>query len=1454
MEDPLAAFGEATRTWFAKHFDAPSPVQLAGWPRLQAKEHALLLAPTGSGKTLAAFLASLDTLLHSNAQERTGVRLLYISPIKALAYDIEKNLQEPLAGIRAASKQERPELRVDVRTGDTSPSQRRKQLRSPGEILITTPESLYLLLGSKARETLRNVQTVIIDEIHAIASNKRGVHLSLSLERLDALCGHDVQRVGLSATQRPLTRIASFLGGDRKVAIVDCSEAPQLDLQILMPAPPVGTEGGMLGGMWGAILPRLLQRIQKNTTTLVFCNSRRLSERIARGLNELAGEELCRAHHGSVAREMRKSIEADLKAGKLRALVSTSSLELGIDMSTVDLVVQIESPGSVASGLQRVGRAGHSLGVRSHGIIMPKFKGDLLESTVIGKCMLEGVVEETTVPRNCLDVLAQQVVAMCSIAPWKVEALHALVRRSYCYADLSLPALTSVLDMLSGSYPGDELLQLPARLVWNRQRGRLEARRGAKMISLINGGTIPDRGLYAVHLGKGGARIGELDEEMVYEARRGDTFFLGASTWRILDITRDQVIVAPAPGESGTMPFWRGEGPGRPVALGLRIGEFCEDATTNISESQHKPFVKRLQKEYKLGTEAATSLVHYLQEQQEATNGLPTHKTLIIERFRDEVGDWRLCILSPYGRRVHAPWAMAIGALLSEHGLSDCQVQWTDDGIALRLPDSGRVPKLAFLVPRADEAENLITEQLAGSALFATHFRENAARALLLPRQRPGQRTPLWLQRLKSQQLLGVAQRHASFPILIETYRECLQDVFDMPAFVSLLHRIGTGEVRLEQIETASPSPFARSLVFSYVAAFLYEGDAPAAERRAQALTLDRSLLRELLGTEDLRTLLVPEAVEQVERELQYLDPTRQARDANELHDLLRRLGALEQKQVQLRCTEAPVAWIEELVKSGRACRVRLESRVLIMACEDAGLYRDALDVEPPKGLPQAFLTAQDGAIEHLLLRYAARHAPFNAMAIAQHFSVSTEQVSVTLSQLTQSGQLDHGLMTPESTTPQWCHPEVLRQLRQRSLQALRGAIAPVSGGCYASFLWREHGLASPGRGIPALREAIHKLAALPLPFSDLESRILPARVADYRPEMLDTLCASGEVLWMGAGALGKTDGRIRLVLRDQAKVLLPPPEELPEAAETLTRNLDVELRNQGASFLVALDLPRAPEQLAESIRELIWLGRITNDTVAFLRNLKLRPKSTRAKLRVYSQAHAGRWSSTLSLWCGTPGHSAEGAKHPRSGTSFLGVVGVSDPTAEQVAACAHARSQAALDCFGVVSRDLGSAIVGANEQAVLRTMEEQGTLRRGLFVEALVGNQYARPGIVDQLREDQNISEQGQVLAACDPANPWGAALAWPHGQGARRAGAILLCWQGEPICFVHAGKLLTYQRDARLDHVIRELMPQLATKHTLRISHINVDVARHSNLADRFCAHGFEREQKALILEPFP
>lgn len=1433
--DALAGFGAATRAWFTENFAAPSPVQQAGWPHLQKGSHALLLAPTGSGKTLAAFLACIDRLLHAGDAHSTGPRVLYVSPIKALAYDIERNLQAPLDGILQASAGDLQRLRVDVRTGDTSAKERRRQRTHPGDILITTPESLYLLLGSQARETLRTVETIIVDEIHAVASSKRGVHLSLSLERLDALGGRDVQRIGLSATQKPLERVAAFLGGDRPVQIVDCSAKPLLDLQIVMPVvdmQPAAEEAsserdppGGDRGLWPAIFPRLVAMIEANTTTLIFCNSRRLAERLAQEINELAGQDLCRAHHGSVARSQRIAIEEALKEGKLRALVATSSLELGIDMNSVDLVIQIESPGSAARGLQRVGRAGHALDSRSHGIIVPKFRGDLLEATVVGQGMLAGDVDESKIPRNCLDVLAQQIVAMCSVETWHLDELSRVVRRSDCYATLSDQVLHAVLDMLSGHYPSDQLQHLRPRLRWDRQENTLEARPGAKMLSLVNGGTIPDRGLFAVHLGEGGPRIGELDEEMVYEARPGETFFLGASTWRILTITRDQVIVAPAPGESGKMPFWRGDGPGRSLELGRAIGAFCREYGERLASDAQR---KQLHETFKLDDDAASNLLDYLGEQRMATGVLPTDRRIVIERFCDELGDWRLCILSPFGSRVHAPWAMAISSQIHARAQGQAQIQWTDEGITMHMPDSGGAPDLSLLLPRSDEIRQLIIGELASSALFASHFRENAARALLLPRQRPGQRSPLWLQRLRSQELLGVAQKYPSFPIIVETYRECMQDVFDMAGLIEVLQEIEKGSISVESVQTSSPSPFARSLVFSYIAAFLYEADAPAAERKASALSLDRGLLQELLGHENLRELLQPRAIADVHAELQCLTADRKARDADEVHDLLRRLGALDEAALVMRTQDEPREWLATLANSGRAARVRFGDRELWIACEQAARYRDAVGVHLPPGIPAVFLDPEPLAQRELALHFAACRAPFRAEELASYLQVDLAEANTLLRDLEDQGLLIGGEMTPARSGREFCHPQVLRRIRRRSLEILRGEIAPVSQARYAAFQFAEHGLVSPGLGLIALREAIDRMAALPMPWSEIESRILPARVRDYRGEMLDSLCASGEVVWIGAGALGSRDGKVRLLLRHRAAALLDTPTALPDSTSTLARRIDEELQEQGASFLTAIEWTRTGhthEELVSALGELVWSGRITNDTLGFLRNLKTRARAPKAVIRQRIQRLSGRWDSVSS-----------GAQATR----------------EEVL---HARSQALLTCFSVVSRDLGSTIGGGYPDLarVLRLMEEQGKLRRGHFVDGFQGSQFARTGVVDRLRAD--VGQAALLVAASDPVSPWGAALPWPRGIGARRAGATLLCLAGQPICYLEAGrrKILSYVRDERLDQVLSQLAPALASERSWRLTHIDGVSARHSDLYQRFLDLDFRPEQDALVLERY-
>ena len=972
-------FSAATQRWFESTFAAPTAAQEQGWDAIGRGEHTLILAPTGSGKTLAAFLWALDTLLFRSPAppERARCRVLYVSPLKALTYDVERNLRSPLAGIALAAERdgvEVPSIRVATRTGDTSQADRRDIVRHPPDILITTPESLYLMLTSNAREVLASVEHVIVDEIHAMAATKRGTHLALSMERLERLTPRPFQRIGLSATQRPLDEIARFLGGrardaqgewrPRPVTVVDAGVRKQLELQVIVPVDDMGELGKplssgdetgddlVLGGaaagdpevrasIWPAIHPVLLDLIGRHRSTLIFVNSRRLAERLAARLNELAGRELVRAHHGSIAREQRLDIEDALKAGKLPALVATSSLELGIDMGAIDLVVQVEAPSSVASGLQRIGRAGHQVGEPSSGRIFPKFRGDLVLAAVTAQRMTAGLIEETRVPRNPLDVLAQQIVAATAVEELTVDELAELVGAAYPFAGLTREALEGVLDMLSGRYPSDEFAELRPRLTWDRVAGTLSARSGARMLAVTSGGTIPDRGLFGVFT-PDGTRVGELDEEMVYESRVGETFLLGATTWRIEEITRDRVVVTPAPGEPGKMPFWHGDTIGRPYELGRAVGAFLR-VVDDLTDEQ-------LAADNALDELAVSNLRRYVEEERAATGGVvPTDRQLVIERFRDELGDWRICVLSPFGARVHAPWALALEAKLRDRHGVEVQAIWGDDGIVLRLPEADDAPLAASVILDPDEVEELVVDQVGSSAVFAARFRENAARALLLPRRRPGSRTPLWQMRQRAADLLNVASRHGSFPILLETYRECLSDVFDLPALVSLMADVRARTVRVVSVETQLPSPFASSLAFSYVAAFMYEGDAPLAERRAQALTLDRRMLAELVGSDELRELIDASALASLETELQALDERRWAHTVDAAHDLLLRLGDLTPAELRARGTED---FADALTGTRRAVAVRIAGEDRLIAVEDAGRYRDALGVGIPAGCP----------------------------------------------------------------------------------------------------------------------------------------------------------------------------------------------------------------------------------------------------------------------------------------------------------------------------------------------------------------------------------------------------------------------------------------------------------------------------------------------------------------------
>lgn len=1576
---PLAGFSAATRAWFTGAFVEPTAAQTGAWSAIGAGQHALVVAPTGSGKTLSAFLWALDRLHAERPPDdpRLRCRVLYVSPLKALAVDVEKNLRSPLVGIRQAATRlgiEVPDVEVGIRTGDTPAPERRAFGSHPPDVLITTPESLYLVLTSQARAGLAGVRTVIVDEIHAVAGTKRGAHLALSLERLDALLEHGpgpAQRVGLSATVRPVEAVARFLAGarapedgGRSVSVVQPPTAKQVDVDVVVPVPdladlepraPGGQEpaSGAAGtgeseasarrasrSVWPHVEERIADLVAEHRSTLVFTNSRRAAERLTSRLNEVWAERrgedvpdvgavqpaaapsasgtsagvdtrdattvLARAHHGSMSRTERTRTESELKSGRLPAVVATSSLELGIDMGAVDLVVQVGAPPSVASGLQRVGRAGHQVGAVSRGVLFPTHRGDLVPSAVTAARMRAGAIEALSVPANPLDVLAQQVVAMVAVDAWRVEDLAAVVRRAAPFKGLGDATLRAVLDMLAGRYPSEEFGELRPRIVWDRATGVLTPRPGALHLAVTSGGTIPDRGLYGVFLagsgeatqaptdpsarGRGGRRVGELDEEMVYESRVGDTFTLGSSTWRIEDITPDRVLVSPAPGLPGRLPFWKGDAPGRPAELGRALGAWVREVAALPAAD-----ARRRLAEDGLDEWAADNLVAYLREQRDATGHLPDDATIVVERFRDEIGDWRVVVHSPFGARVHGPWGIVLAARLRErHGL-DAAVLHADDGLVLRLPDTlseavwdvtagrwrgseGPRIELEDLLLAPEEVAEAVRTQLGGSTLFAARFREAAARSLLLPRRRPDRRQPLWQQRQRSSQLLSVAAKFPDFPVLLEAARECLQDDFDVEGLTRLMGDIAARRVRVVEVTTPTPSPFARSLLFGYTAQFLYEGDAPLAERRAAALTLDPTLLAELLGQQgasQLADLLDPGAVERTEAEVSGTAPGRQARHVEDAADVVRRHGPLTAAEVAER-TRPEVRdqvdrWLAELAAARRVIQVRIGATAQPehwAAIEDAGRLRDALGVALPVGVPVEFTEVVPDPLGDLVRRHARTHGPFTAADVAARLGLGVAVVADVLRRLEADGAVVVGRIRPESlggTGEDVCDADVLRLIRRRSLAALRAEVEPVPPVTLGTFLPRWQNVAAAGgptrlRGTDGLLRAVEQLAGAVVPASALESLVLPARVTDYDPRMLDELTAAGEVLWAGHAPLAARDGLVSLHLAGTADLTLPlldpeavaavsgdvgsatrrppadgaPPEGVasPEGPRVEHALLDV-LAGGGGFFLPALveqvriQLGRdvATAAVRDALWELVWAGRVTNDAMAPLR--------ARLGAGAGGTAHPARRTPPRARTMGRlalrPAAGAAGTGPDAVGRWSLLPGRETEPTAR-----ARALAAQLLDRHGVLTRGVaGVEGTGAWYTAlyrVLAALEESGQVRRGYFVEHLGGSQFALPGAVDLLRQDaaelardadpRTTGPAAVVLAATDPANPYGAALAWPDpagGGGAdgarpapeatavgrhrpgRKAGAVVVLVAGALVLYLERGgrTLLSFTED---------------------------------------------------------
>ncbi len=1515
-EAALALFHPITAKWFRAVFDAPTAPQVEGWPAIARGESTLILAPTGTGKTLTAFLWCLDRLMVQTTPDGArGCRVVYLSPLKALAADVERNLRSPLVGIANMAKREGVAVRmpeISVRTGDTSQKERARFRKHPGDILITTPESLYLLLTSEAGEALRSVETVIVDEIHALVPSKRGAHLALSLERLEALTGRRLQRIGLSATQRPLEEVARFLGGAeasvenalvsltaqsspvkeseneianvlmstasddgvkpdvganaplyRPVTVVNAGARKLLELQVEVPVEdmarlgeieeqPSGpaSQGPKRTSIWQSIHPRLLEIIQGRTSTLIFVNARRVAERLAGALNELAGEPIARAHHGSLAATQRTEIEELLKAGKIKALVATSSLELGIDMGAIDLVIQIEAPPSVASGMQRIGRAGHQVGAPSHGIIFPKYRADLIACAAVTRAMHEGHVESTRFLRNPLDVLAQQMVAVIAHPPLGVAdaerrtkhateedagpgisyaALFALVKSAAPFAGLSQSVFDGVLDMLAGRYPSDEFADLRPRITWDRTRNWITPRAGVKRIAILNGGTIPDRGTYGVFLAgerSKPVRVGELDEEMVFESRTGETFILGASTWRIDEITHDRVLVTPAPGEAGKMPFWHGDQAGRPLEFGRRIGALVRE----LRDAPRAVAVTRLTTEHDLDPGAAENVLRYLADQELATVAVPDDRNVVIERVRDELGDWRVCVLTPFGSRVHAPWAMAVTAKLRASSGYEVETMWSEDGFVLRFPETEEAPAIDPILLEPEEAAELVLRQLGSTALFAAKFRESAARALLLPRRRADGRTPLWQQRKRAYDLLSVASQYASFPILLEAYRECLRDVFDMPALMETLRNIGARSLRVHTVDSRTPSPFASALLFSYVANYIYDGDAPLAERRAQALSIDQDQLRELMGDADLRELLDINAIEETEEQLQCVAETYRARNMDGVHDLLLRLGDLTRTELRLRCVTGEVAdTAGKLIRARRVLEIQVAGEKRLIPVEDAARYRDALGVPLPPGLPSAFLQDAPNALVDLVRRFARTHGPFTTSEAAARFDLRAESVEAVLHGLVQSGKVVEGGFLPGGIHREWCDNEVLRAIRRRSLARLRKEVEPVEQRTLTRLFTRWQGVVQPRRGLDALLDVIENLQGAPLPASILEAEILPARLLGYKPADLDTLIAAGEVVWVGFEPIGERDGRIGLYLAERLSALWPiaQPETteraqrdeegkvVPVARATVSKESAIVeyLKGHGASFFQDLHDGVGggyPGETLEALWGLVWKGLLTNDGMAALRAYCERPASSSSRKparRVNQQAVFRSRRTTPPTAQGRWALNGAAFAQDRSATEW-----------------SHAIAQQLLTRYGVVFRETAHAenLPGGFSAIydVMKALEESGKIRRGYFAADLGATQFAMPAAVDLLRSLRVQQDPGRVemlqLAATDPANPYGALMRWPAAPDAgssltRSVGARVVLCDGALVAYLRRGnpnlQVFLPEEEPQRSHVARSL-----------------------------------------------
>jgi ATP-dependent Lhr-like helicase len=1343
--------GELAGTWFRETFGEPTPAQEIAWPALARGESALVVAPTGSGKTLAAFLVFLDRLAKEPDREREGVRVLYVTPLKALGNDIHRNLEVPLEGMtRLAERlgQPPPGITIGIRSGDTPQKERDRLTRKPPDVLITTPESLYLMLTSeRAAKTLASVEAVIVDEVHALAPNKRGTHLALSLERLAWLTGRPFQRIGLSATVRPAERVAAWLSGHergtaRPIQVLDSGGRKEIDLTIASPVEDFRELPGE--SVWPSIFDELHRLVREHRSTLIFVNNRRLAERAARQINERAGEDLARVHHGSLSREKRYEVEALLKAGKLPAMVSTSSMELGIDIGAIDLVVQIESPKSVTAGLQRVGRAGHLVGEVATGRIIPKVRVDLVDAAAVARGMLRREIETTEVPEGCLDILAQQIAATVSNGEWTDTQLFELARGSYPFRELDRGRFEAVLGMLSGKYPAARFGELRPRVVWNRSNGEVRARPGTRMLAVTNGGAIPDRGYFRVVHSGTGARLGELDEQFVFEARPGDSFLLGSAVWRLEHIDRDEVIVTEAPGAMPTIPFWEGDLAGRPYEQGVRFGEFLGEVAQRLDDPDVEGW---LREECALDELAAANLKTFLTEQRDAAGELPTNRKILVEEFDDELGDRRVLVHSPFGSRVHNAWMLVVRARIRDAENLDVEAIASDDGFMLRLPgrDSPVPIDLITQLPGDEELDELLLRELQISPIFGALFRECAARALLLPRRMPDRRTPLWLQRIRAQDLMQLVKRYGEFPILLEAYREAWDDLLRVRDFRVVADGLRSGEIAVHHVASDIPSPFAFHFLFDYQMENRYVGDYPRAEWRTQLLAVDRDLLARVVRPDALRDLLDAGAIQRVEALLQRMDDRSRPRTADELADALTALGDLTDEEMRARAGSRWREMADLLVQDGRAVRVEVGGERRWVPADHAAEY-------------EAMAKGDDSATGVVLRRHLAGHGPVTAAELASRYGLPEAEITAALMELRSDGQVSTGEFRPGGSEREWVDTDNLKRIHRETLQVLRKEIQPVDPERYADFLLAQ-AVETPGTEAGA-RLVLERLAGLPVPAAALIPEILSPRFRHGDISAVESLVRVGEYLWQGLPGR-----RVALFPRSGAERLLRRPAEASGEAAGAVEAL---LAERGASFLseVSRDAGLPEPDALKALFALAWAGRVTNDALTGIQE----PGRARAR--------RGTRAERL----------GEAHRIPQYGRWSLLPLPVEDP-----AEAAEAWAERLLPGYGVVAREVASAadvpvpwplLVDA-----LTTMEAQGRARRGYFVRALSGIQFALPATVDRLRGEPRSGLR--MVAVADPANAYGAILPlasdMPY-RPSRVPGSWLVTRDGLPIVAIEA------------------------------------------------------------------